>query len=249
MFHVKPLSPKEQQSIAALELAARSLGLEIGREETERLLLGLLEVLEANKTTNLTAITDWDAAVRLHLLDSLSCLPEILDSPRGRVADLGSGAGYPGIPLALLLEERSFTLVESVGKKARFLEGLIRDLDLESRVSVRAVRAEELALAEPGGFAVVTARALSSLPSLLELASPLLQESGRLIALKSNPGPEELESAQVAGGLTGMRARGQRNLVLPGGDEQRSILVYERHGKSSTRLPRRPGMAQRKPLA
>lgn len=201
-------------------------------------------VLETNRQFNLTRVTGPESVLSLHIGDSATALPYLNQSPPGDAADLGSGAGYPGIVLSIL-SGRHFVLVESVKKKASFLRQTAADLDLD--VDVAAVRAEELALSRPGGFSVVVARALSSLPALVELASPLLVIGGRLIAMKARPTLEELAAGDAATRLCGMRRMRVTPFELPNG-ENRVVIEYERHGTVREHLPRRPGMAQRQPL-
>jgi 16S rRNA (guanine527-N7)-methyltransferase len=200
---------------------------------------------EANARFNLTAISETDS-VALHVLDSAAALSELDEAPEGEFADLGSGAGFPGIPLALL-SGRSVTLVESVKKKAAFLDRVVAELRLEA--SVQGVRAEELAQEHPGRYAAVTARALSSLPSLVELASPLLMQDGLLICLKGEPEEAELQRGEAAARRCGMKAVRSVMVEVPGVDARRTLVVYRRTGRLGMSLPRRNGMAQRQPLA
>ena len=140
-------------------------------------------VIEANKTTNLTRIDDVEKARILHIEDSLAALQEINAAPRGEYADIGSGAGYPGIPLAIATGRKT-TLVDSVKKKAAFLEKFVDELGLKDTVSVYGGRVEELSLERPKSFSVITARAFSSLASILELAIPCYNATGRWSAIK-----------------------------------------------------------------
>ena len=126
-------------------------------------------------------------AVRLHIVDSLMVLPEIGDAPDGMMIDLGSGAGFPGVPLALACG-RSTLLLDSVGKKARAVRSFLVELGLDGKVDVYPRRAEEMELDPSNRAAVVVARAVSSLPSLVELASPLLRQGGWLVAMKGRRG-------------------------------------------------------------
>lgn len=205
-------------------------------------------LLEANQHVNLTAVREKSAAMRLHVLDSMGVIAAINDAPAGRVADLGSGGGFPGIPIAVCTS-RHITLVESVKKKATFLEGAVESLGITGSVSVSALRAEEEALRVPGYYSVVVCRALSALPSLLELASPLLGEGGWMVAMKGRLEDAELSAGRSAARLVGMSEKSISRYELPGGDEQRALVVYQKIGTPSLKLPRNTGMAQRKPLA
>ena len=206
-------------------------------------------VLATNSSIRLTAIHSKEEGERLHILDSLMVLPEVVSAPEGRMLDIGTGGGYPGIPLALAAE-RSVDLLDSVQKKARAIEDFVKK-DYKGSLELRALgeRAEELALSKPAYYSVVLARAVSSLPALVELSSPLLMLGGRLIAHKGSFDEEELKRAVAVADITGMRYLSKREYELLGGDEQRTVYVFEKSGESSIDLPRRSGRAQRKPLA
>lgn len=223
----------------------RALGLEVMPQALSDLALHMRRVLEMNSVMNLTSIKEPDF-VPLHVLDSLSAHPYLEREPEGRLVDLGSGAGYPGIPLAIV-SGRPVSLVESVQKKAAFLVSVCEELRLES--TVHAIRAEELAIEQPRGYSVVTARALSALPSLVELASPLLSIGGALICLKGSPESSELERGDSAARRCGFVRERTDAIAVPGVDAVRTIVVYRKTMESNMRLPRRNGMAQRQPLA
>jgi 16S rRNA (guanine527-N7)-methyltransferase len=137
---------------------------------------------------NLTAIRDPRAAVAAHVLDALAALPLLREHGVRALLDLGSGGGYPGLPLAIALPAERALLVDSIGKKARFLATAVTGLGLADRVEVAAERAETLA-ADPrhrGRWPAVTARGVASLPDLVELAFPLLAPGGLLVAWKGS---------------------------------------------------------------
>ena len=215
--------------------------------EQESLLRNHLSlVIEANKTTNITRIDTWGSGWLLHVEDSLVGADEVTLAPAGALADLGSGAGFPGIPLAITTG-RDITLVESVSKKASLLSEFLDELGLEGRVKVYSGRAEQLATEHPEGFAVITARALSSLPSLMELASPLLMQGGSLVCYKSSEIDDELAAALPIQEKLAMYYIGKRDVVLSDGETKRSIVVFKKEGQPLVKLPRREGQAQRKP--
>ncbi len=208
----------------------------------------LSAILEANERVNLTRITDHDQATLLHLEDSLVALPEMEIAPPGRYADLGSGGGFPGVPLALATG-RETLLVDSVQKKMRVVSEVLEQLGLDGQIKTYGGRIEDLALEQPKAFAVVTARALSSLPSLLELASPLLEKDGLLVCFKAPVSSDEARAASIVAPLVGMELHGQRELVLSDGQTRRMILTYRKVRKPALKLPRRVGLAQKKPLS
>lgn len=196
----------------------------------------------ANERLNLTRITTDDGMLALHIVDSLAFLP--LTGPlTGTVIDVGSGAGYPGIPLAVI--GCDVVMCESVQKKAVFLRECLEELGVNA--VVEGVRAEELALRAPAIADVVVARAVSALASLVELASPLLRNGGRLIALKGPGSSAEAAAGRSAAGRCGMVEESETAYTLPSG-EARTVVVYRRQGEAAIQLPRRPGMAQKHPL-
>jgi len=251
-FHVKHAEESDstedmQRLRETLAAGILELGLEIAASDQDTMLSYLLAVLLVNRHLNLTRIVDPVMAVRLHLLDSLAAAPELRCAPPGDVIDIGSGAGFPGVPLAIE-SGRDFTLLDSVGKKTRAVQSI---LDGSSgRIPAAAVsgRAEEIARRSPARYSVAVARAVAPLQALVELACPLLKQSGRLIALKAQPCDEELQSGVRASQILGMRMLSSRKLVLPGSEERRTILVFEKVGASTVDLPRRTGLAQHQPL-
>lgn len=241
MFHVKHWGTMN------LKEELQSNNICVSDAELSMLMKHLELVIDANTRVQLTTIKDLNNGIRLHIVDSLTCLQEVNNAPEGALLDMGTGGGFPGIPLAIA-SNRPVTLLDSVKKKCAVLETFINELNL-GNVCTAPFRAEELALEEPKSFAVITARALSSLPSLVELASPLLKEGGILVAQKGNITNDELLRGDKAAKMVGMVRTSLRRFTLSGADEHRSIIVYKKSGASKRKLPRRPGMAQRQPLA
>ena len=216
-------------------------GLSISPEIAEKCVQHLLLVLEVNKTTNLTRITDLHEALVLHLFDSLTLLPYLCAVPDGPCLDMGTGAGFPGIPLCLC-SDRHFTLLDSVGKKVHAVSSFIESLGLASRCDAVQDRVESFASSCPGSYAAVTARAL------VEYAAPLLVTGGYLIVSKGNPTRDELDHGNRAAKICGMRFLQQSSLELPLDLGHREILVYERCAKPQVVLPRAIGAAKKSPL-
>lgn len=242
-FHVK--HPENLNAFLREGLA--TLGIQLSPSREEQLLAYLASVLRWNADLNLTRIVEPREAVRLHLIDSLTALPEVNAGPVGDVLDIGTGGGFPGVPLAMASGRRT-TLLDSVAKKAAATQRALDETGFHGARTL-AVRAEDLAQTEPGRFSVVVARAVAPLPALLELAVPLLCAGGRLVALKGDPLPQELDAGRVVAEMLGMSLVEARRVVLPSGGESRTILAYVKTGESRVRLPRRVGMAQKRPLA
>jgi 16S rRNA (guanine527-N7)-methyltransferase len=214
-------------------------------DDAERF-VGLL--LDANTRLNLTRVVEPAAIARLHLLDSLAALP-LLDgrAPRSAV-DLGSGGGIPGLVLAMARPGMSWTLVDSVGKKADALRSFVSALGLTG-VQVLAERAEAIGRdpAHRGGHDLVTARACAALPVVAELALPLLRKGGTLIAWKGPIADAELRSGAAAARILGGSAP---EAVASGFDElgDHRFVVVRKLAPTPSAYPRRPGVPARRPL-
>ena len=181
-------------------------------------LLAYLALLDRwNRTYNLTAIRDPREMVGKHLLDSLAMHAYL---GAGSLADLGAGAGLPGIPLAIAKPALRVTLVESNGKKARFLREAVRTLGL-ANARVAESRAESLD--EPGAYDAITARALATLPLIIELGGHLLKPGGRLLAMKGTVPDDE-----IAGLPAGWRVETVHPLTVPGLAAERHLVVVGR---------------------
>ncbi|HET6604326.1 MAG TPA: 16S rRNA (guanine(527)-N(7))-methyltransferase RsmG [Xanthomonadaceae bacterium] len=184
-----------------------------------------------NRAYNLTAIRDPEQMLDKHLLDSLAIWREVAAVPHAgtlRLADIGTGPGLPGIPLALALPQLEVALIESVGKKARFLREAVRELELAGRVRVLARRAQ--AVAEPGRHDCLVARAFGTLAAILAAGGHLLRPGGRLLALKGQRPDAEL--AALPGGWALLSVR---TVAVPGLDAERHLVEIEktpeaRHG-------------------
>jgi len=182
-------------------------------------LLAYLALLDRwNRTYNLTAIRDPREMVSKHLLDSLAMQPHV--QGLASLADLGTGPGLPGIPLAIANPGLLVTLVEANGKKARFLREAVRSLGLGN---ARVAESRIEALAEPGAHAAITARALATLPLIIELGGHLLAPGGVLLAMKGARPDEEIAALP-----TGWKLRNVQPLTVPGLAAERHLVVVGR---------------------
>jgi len=210
MTSLDHLRPALDSGLAALGLATEPL--------STRLLDYLALLVRWNATYNLTAIRDPAEMVSKHLLDSLAIVPFV----HGALADIGSGAGLPGIPLALALPGLDVTVVESNGKKARFLREAQRHLGL-ANLHVAESRAESFAA--PVRFDCLVSRAFGSLAEFVRVGAHLLADDGRLLAMKGQQPAEEIAALPV-----GWRLAATHVLDVPGLAAQRHVLVIERDG-------------------
>ena len=202
-----------------------------------------------NAAINLSGIRDPVAMARDHVLDSLTALPILRRAGVTEFLDLGSGAGYPGLPLAVTLPATRALLVESIGKKARFLAVVADALGLSGRVRVAATRAETLA-ADPhhrARWPAVVARAVSDLTELAELSLPLLVVGGALVAWKKATQDGELDDAELALPSLGGRLAAREPVTVPG-LEDHVLLVIEKVAQTPSEFPRDPATRRSRPL-
>lgn len=207
------------------------------------------ELLDWNTRINLTAIRDPEQVQIKHLLDSLTCLQVMLDTPMDKVIDVGTGAGLPGIPLKISQPHMELTLLESIEKKANFCRHMVQVLGL-SAVNVVTDRAEAAgqspAHREQYDWAV--ARAVARLPILAEYLLPLVRINGFMLAMKGESALEELGAAERAIRLLGGRIRQSMAVQLPGVSEKRYLLVIQKIHPTPANYPRRTGLPEKKPL-
>ena len=207
------------------------------------------ELIDWNKIHNLTAIREPEQARVKHFLDSLSACLVMKGSNLERVIDVGTGAGFPGLPLKILYPQMHLTLVESIGKKANFCEHVVAKLGLE-RVDVLQMRAEELGqlTAHREHYDWALARAVALMPVLLEYLLPLVKVGGSVLAMKGEGGPAETQAAEKAARLLGGHLRQLMPLTLPGVVEERYLVVVDKVAATPQKYPRRVGIPAKRPL-
>jgi len=231
--------------------AAKSIaGVSLDRDQIRTFESYLEFLLEWNQRINLTSITDRDEIWGKHFLDSLSCLKVIPSRRELRVIDVGTGAGFPGLPLKIAVPEIQLTLVESVGKKAEFCKLLAGHLQL-SGVTVLHTRAEEAGCdpehREQYDWAV--ARSVARLPVLAEYLLPLVKVGGRALAQKGESGPEEAQAAAGAVRLLGGKLEKIVPVEYAGIVEKRFLILMEKETATPSKYPRRAGAPAKKPLS
>lgn len=245
----------EEETRATLVAGLAALGGEPGRMAagepgTVAAVGRYLSLLAAwNERINLTAISTEAEMVVKHVLDSASVCAAVEWSPGMRVLDVGTGAGFPGIILKLLVPEIRLTLLESVQKKCRFLEAAVESLEL-SGTEVIWRRAEDLAHQPEyrGKYDVVVARAVAELRVLAELCLPFCRPGGRFLAMKGPGAAAELSAAGHALRVLGGVPEREEHLTLPGGAGQRTLVLVRKVGGTARAYPRKAGTPQRQPL-
>jgi len=231
------------------QLVQRQVGVRLSAAQLDSLKRYEQELVDWNARFNLTAIRHPQEIRTKHFLDSLTCLQAMREMPVERLVDIGTGAGFPGIPLKIVYPKMQLTLVESVGKKAEFCRHLVRTLGL-SGVEVVQERAEVLgqlpAYREKYDWAV--ARAVAILPVLAEYLLPLVRVGGRMLAMKGESGPAEAHAAEHALRVLGGHLRQLVPVTLPGVVEERYLVVVDKVAATPNGYPRRVGLPAKKPI-
>ena len=205
------------KAISPLQAGAAELGAALTDDQAIRLIRLLDELDDWNARMNLTAIRDRGAQITKHLLDSLSVHRFLRGT---RIADIGTGAGFPGLPLALVNPDRAFTLIDSVAKKLRFVEHAVQVMDL-TNVCTLHVRAEAVKLKDRNQprFDCIVARAVGKLATLVQTSGHLLVGGGRLLAMKG-----KRPDAEIAALPSGWKVAESHRLCIPGLDEERHLV-------------------------
>jgi 16S rRNA (guanine527-N7)-methyltransferase len=246
---VQDLSPLPAAYHETLHAGLAALGIDLDPAAREAIDIHVRFLLAWTGAINLTAIREPADVARLHVLDSLAAVPHLVGRASARLLDLGSGGGFPGLPLAVALGTDRALLVDSVGKKVRFLETVLAATGLGRRLAAENARAEALARdrRDREAWPIVTARAVASLAELVEVGLPLVAPGGVLVAWKREPLDDELAAA--AGALDALKA-GPVSVVdsgVPGLDAHRLVIV-PRGGAIPARFPREPAERRRRPM-
>lgn len=237
-----------------LRQGADSLGVSVEDDMAEAFLKYATLLRERNKVMNLTNILDDEGVARLHFVDSLTLVPYIRDEQKSRgnrqltMIDVGTGAGFPGIPLKIVMSELKVTLLDSLNKRIAFLDDVI------AQTSVKGIRTVHMR-AEDGGqdkkhrecYDIATARAVASLPVLCEYCLPFVKTGGVFLAMKGHSA-EETEEAAKAISILGGRIEKAEEFMLPGSDVTRSVVVIRKVHNTPARFPRQAGKPSKSPI-
>jgi len=232
-----------------IEYAWNLFGIRISADQQSAFEIYEQQLIDWNTRFNLTAIDNPKQIRVKHFLDSLSCTLALRNTPSDRVTDIGTGAGFPGLPLKIICPTINLTLVESVGKKAAFCQHITQTINL-SKVGILQERAESVAAnpneREKSDWAI--ARAVATLPVLVEYLLPLVRVGGYALAMKGESGPAEAQSAEQAIHILGGQIHQLIPVTLPGVEDQRYLVVIEKTVATPDRFPRRVGIPAKRPL-
>ena len=203
-------------------------------------------LLETNKVMNLTAITAPEDVARLHLLDCAALL-HMADFRGKRVVDVGTGAGFPGMPLRILEPDFDLTLLDSLGKRIAFLQRVCDEMGLQ-RVTCVHARAEEFAAKHREQYDIATSRAVAALPVLCELTLPLVKVGGRFLAMKAVDSDEEIRGAKSAIAQLGGTVEDIRDYTIPGTDITHRVVVIGKIKPTPGAFPRAFAKIKKAPL-
>ena len=232
-------------------IAADSLfGVKLNEKQQEQFRVYEALLMEWNAKINLTAVRDSEGIRIKHFLDSLSCVPVLGDMNGKALIDIGTGAGFPGIPLRIVYPELQLTLVDSVGKKADFCLLAVNTLHLKG-VKVLKERSEELGALKTHReqYDTAIARAVAVMPVLCEYLLPLVKVGGNMLAMKGETAPDEAERAEAAISKLGGGKAALTEVCLPGVEGQRYLVRIPKTAHTPAGYPRRTGLPLRKPIA
>lgn len=231
------------------QLGLEKLGIEVTDRMMEQFILFYEFLIEKNKVMNLTGITEWEDVVQKHFLDSLA-LVRVVDMKRiSKVIDVGTGAGFPGIPLKIVFPHLNITLMDSLNKRIKFLQEVTALCRLDGIEAVHS-RAEDLARKEEyrEQFDICVSRAVANMSSLSEYCLPFVKTGGQFISYKSGAVEEELQNAGNAIKILGGELNQVDKFSLPDSNINRTLVLIDKIKACGKKYPRKAGMATNNPL-
>ena len=229
-----------------LEIKAKQIEIELTKEQIEKYYNYMNLLLEWNEKINLTAIIEPREIILKHFVDSLTIAKYIKDDEK--LIDVGTGAGFPGIPLSIVKENTDIVLLDSLNKRINFLEEVKENLKLENITTIHG-RAEEFGKNknEREKYDIATSRAVAPLNILLEYLLPLVKVGGRAICMKGS-NIEEVENAKNALEILGGKIEKTEEITLPNSDIKRNIIIVKKIKNTPSKYPRKPGTPSKEPI-
>ncbi len=235
-------------NIELLIEGAKEYSISLSEEQANKFSQYASLLIEWNEKINLTAITDQEGIVTKHFLDSLSIMPFISQDVK-LLIDVGTGAGFPGIPVNIVKEEIKITLLDSLEKRLKFLQEVSNVLQLNG-VSMIHGRAEDFGVNKNyrEKYDVATARAVANLPVLLEYCLPFVKVGGIFIAMKGSDVKEEVNNSKKALDILGGQVEQVKQFILPNSDNERNMVIIRKYRQTPTNYPRKSGKPTRDPI-
>lgn len=239
----------KEYNLEGFERGLFELGIKLSEEQKTQFLQYYELLVEWNSFMNLTAITEFDQVITKHFLDSLSLVKVCEVAQAGRILDVGTGAGFPGIPLKIAFPDVEVVLLDSLNKRVKFLNEVIGQLGL-SKITAIHGRAEDFARQKDyrEQFDLVVSRAVANLSSLSEYCLPYVKVGGRFVSYKSGKLSEELTAAQKAIHVLGGEAKEPVYFQLTGTEVERSFVCIEKGKATPKKYPRKAGTPAKEPI-
>lgn len=238
---------EKEEFFEKMQEKSNDLGVRFFVEQLEQFFEYMKLLIEWNEKMNLTAITDPDEIILKHFIDSITILKEIKDN--SKLVDVGTGAGFPGIPLSIMNPTLKITLVDSLNKRLIFLQEVVNELKLKN-IEIIHARAEELGQNKEyrEKFDVATSRAVANLSTLSEYLIPLVKINGKVISMKAGEAEKEINEARNAIKVLGGTIEKKEEFNLPQTDIGRTIIVIKKEESTSKKYPRKSGIPSKDPI-
>ena len=238
---------KKEEFIEKMQEKSRDLGVRFLVEQTEQFFEYMNLLIEWNEKMNLTAIIDPEEIILKHFIDSVTILKDIEDN--SKIVDVGTGAGFPGIPLSIMNPTLKITLVDSLNKRLIFLQEVVNKLGLKNIEIVHA-RAEEFGQNKMyrENFDIATSRAVANMSTLSEYLIPLVKVGGKVISMKASEAQEEINDAKKAIEVLGGKIEKIEEFNLPQSDIGRTVIIIRKNKPTPNKYPRKPGTPSKEPI-
>ena len=238
---------EKEEFLKEMQEKLKKLNIPFCVEQLEQFFEYMKLLIEWNEKMNLTAIIEPNEIILKHFIDSITILKEIEDN--SKIVDVGTGAGFPGVPLSIMNPTLKITLVDSLNKRLIFLQEVVKELKLEN-IEIIHARAEELGQSKKyrESFDIATSRAVANLATLSEYLLPLVKINGKVISMKASNAKEEIDGAKKAINVLGGKIEKIDEFKLPQTDIGRTIIVIKKEKTTPSRYPRKAGMPSKEPI-